>query len=297
MSTLDKLTVVGVGLIGGSFALALKAAGAVRHVVGVGRNLDNLNLALARGAIDEVQTDMSAAVAGADLVFVATPVGSMQEVFQRIAPHLSDECLVTDGGSTKQSVIDAARAGLGQRIAQFVPSHPIAGSEQSGAQAASSELYRAREVILTPIPENRSADVVRIRTIWQQCGARVSEMTPETHDATLAAISHLPHFISYAYMRAVGARPDGADLMKHAGGGFRDFTRLAGSHPQMWADICMANRHALLAELDRYALVSAELRALIEAGDTAGLERRFDSARGLRTQWNKGAPLTPSEGE
>jgi prephenate dehydrogenase len=297
MSTLSKLTVVGVGLIGGSFALALKAAGAVRHVVGVGRNLDNLKLALARGAIDEIQTDVATAVRDAELVFVATPVGSMQAVFARMSAHLPDECLVTDGGSTKQSVVAAARAGLRSRIAQFVPSHPIAGSDQSGAQAASSELFRAREVILTPVTENRSADVVRIRTVWQQCGARVTEMTPEAHDAMLAAISHLPHFISFAYMRAIGARPDAAELMKHAGGGFRDFTRLAGSHAQMWADICLANRDALLAELDRYDAASAELRALIEAGDVAGLERRFDAARGQRIQWNKGAPLSPSEGE
>lgn len=297
MSPLNKLTVIGVGLIGGSFALALKASGAVRHVVGVGRGLENLQLALARGVIDEIEQNAVTAVADADLVFVATPVGTMEAVFASIAPHLSDATLLTDGGSTKQSVIIAARAGLGARIVQFVPSHPVAGSEQSGAQAASSELYRGREVILTPLPENRPADVVRIRSLWQQCGARVSDMPPDAHDRMLAAVSHLPHFIAYAYMQGIATHPDTKELLRHAGGGFRDFTRLAASHPQMWADICLANRDAVLAELDRFEKANAALRALIVNGDAAALERHFAEARLLRQQWNKGSGLQAPEGE
>ncbi|HKY02125.1 MAG TPA: prephenate dehydrogenase/arogenate dehydrogenase family protein [Burkholderiales bacterium] len=294
---LKKLTIVGVGLIGGSFALALRAAGAVRHIVGVGRSRENLELALARGVIDEIESDVAVAVRDADIVFVATPVGSMQAVFANIAPHLSAATLLTDGGSTKQSVIGAARAGLGARIAQFVPSHPVAGSEQSGAKAASSELYRGREVILTPIAENRPADVVRVRTLWQQCGARVSEMTPEAHDSMLAAVSHLPHFISFAYMQGIAAHPESKELLRHAGGGFRDFTRLAASHPQMWADICLANRDAMLGELERFESASASLRALIAAGDSVALERHFADARQLRQQWDKGSGLQAPEGE
>lgn len=297
MSTLSKLTIVGVGLIGGSFALALKAAAAVRHVVGVGRSPENLQTALSRGIIDEIETDIAKAVRDAELVFVATPVGSMQSVFAAMAPHLSAETLITDGGSTKQSVIAAARAGLGERIAQFIPSHPIAGSDQSGAHAASSELYRGREVILCPLPENRSADVVLVRTLWQQCGARVSEMPAEMHDTVLSAISHLPHFISFAYVQAIAGHKDAQELLRHAGGGFRDFTRLAGSHAQMWADICLANRDALLAELDRFDQANAVLRALVEKGDAAGLEKHFAAARVLREKWGKGSGQETSEGE
>ncbi|HKO87346.1 MAG TPA: prephenate dehydrogenase/arogenate dehydrogenase family protein [Burkholderiales bacterium] len=297
MSAISKLTVIGVGLIGGSFALALKAAGAVQHVVGVGRSAENLQLALSRGVIDAIETDVAQAVQGAQLVFVATPVGSMHAVFQSIAPHLSAEALITDGGSTKQSVIAAARAALGKRVGRFIPSHPIAGSDRSGAQAASSELYRGREVILCPLEENRSADVVLVRTLWQQCGARVSEMAADQHDAVLSAISHLPHFISYAYVNAIAAHQEAPELLRHAGGGFRDFTRLAGSHPQMWADICLANRDALLAELSRFDRANAALRALLEAGDVAGLEKHFAAARSLRERWAKSSGQEISEGE
>ncbi|MBX6392208.1 MAG: prephenate dehydrogenase/arogenate dehydrogenase family protein [Burkholderiales bacterium] len=296
MAEFAQAAVIGVGLIGGSFALALKDAGVVERVAGVGRDAENLRTALARGIIDIATHDVAEAVREADLVFVATPVGAMAGVFARIAPVLKPGALITDGGSTKQSVIEAARKGLGARIAQFVPSHPIAGSEKSGAAAASSTLYLDHEVVLTPLPENRPEDVARIRALWARCGARVVEMNAREHDAVMAAVSHAPHFIAFAYMHAIAARKDATDLLVHAGGGLRDFTRIASSHPRMWSDICMANREALLAELARFEQAVGELRALLEANDAAELEARFSHARALRDAWIA-SQVAPPEGE
>jgi prephenate dehydrogenase len=288
VNRIGKLAVVGVGLIGGSFALGLKAAGAVGRVVGVGRGAANLAQALARGVIDESTADAATAVDGADFVLVATPVGAMQSVFERIAPHLDRDAVVTDGGSTKGSVIAAARAGLRTRIPQFVPGHPIAGSDASGAEAATPELFRGREVVLTPLPENRPATTARVRAAWQACGARVTEMSPAEHDAVLAAVSHLPHVLAYALMHELAGRADSANLLAHAGSGLRDLTRLAASHPEMWRDICLANRAPLLAELRRYQDELARFGAMLEQGDASALERAFAAARSARRAWTGG---------
>ncbi len=285
--SIQKLVVVGVGLIGGSFALALKAAGGVRRAVGVGRSRANLGQALAMGAIDDVADDLAAAVDGADFVLVTTPVGAMPELFARIAPKLAPDAVVTDGGSTKQTVVAAARAALGARVAQFVPAHPIAGSDASGAGAATATLFRDREVILTALPETAPGAVARVRSAWQACGARVAEMTPRDHDAVLAAVSHLPHLLSYALVHELAARADAAQLFAHAGTGLRDVTRLAASHPEMWRDICVANREALLGELRRYQDTLARLGALLEQSDGAGLERLFEAARAARRAWTE----------
>ena len=285
--SIQKLVVVGVGLIGGSFALALKAAGGVRRAVGVGRSRANLGQALAMGAIDDVADDLAAAVDGADFVLVTTPVGAMPDVFARIAPKLAPDAVVTDGGSTKQTVVAAARAALGARVAQFVPAHPIAGSDASGAGAATATLFRDREVILTALPETAPEAVARVRSAWQACGARVTEMTPRDHDAVLAAVSHLPHLLSYALVHELAARADATELFAHAGTGLRDVTRLAASHPEMWRDICVANREALLGELRRYQDTLAELGALLEQSDGAGLERLFEAARAARRAWTE----------
>jgi len=282
---IERLVVIGVGLIGGSFALALKAAGGVGHVVGVGRSRANLDRALALGAIDEAAADAGAAAEGADLVLVATPIGAMAEVFASIALHLPANAVVTDGGSTKQSVIAAARAGLGSRIKAFVPAHPVAGSDASGARAATAELYRGREVIVTPLPENPPEAVARVRWAWQQCGARVTEMQPVDHDAVLAAVSHLPHLLAYAFMQELAARADAAGVLAHAGTGLRDFTRLAAGKPEIWRDICLANRTALLGELRRFQDTLAGVGALLEDGDGVALERGFDAARAARLAW------------
>lgn len=288
MRQIERLAIVGVGLIGASFALALREEGTVGRVVGVGRDPANLERARALGAIDEATHDVAAAARGADFVLVATPVGAMGEVFERIAPQLDRDAVVTDAGSTKASVIELARAGLRARIPQFVPGHPVAGSDESGAAAARADLYRGREVILTPLAENPPELVERVRRAWQACGARVSQMTPAGHDAVLAAVSHLPHLIAYALMRELAQRADAKDLLSHAGTGFRDLTRLAASHPVMWRDICLANRAALLAELRRYQDALSALGALLEQGDAAGLERAFAEAQSLRRRWAGG---------
>jgi prephenate dehydrogenase len=285
--SIQKLVVVGVGLIGGSFALGLKAAGAVRRAVGVGRSRANLGQALAMGAIDELADDLAAAVEGADFVLVTTPVGAMPDVFARIAPKLAPGAVVTDGGSTKQSVVAAARAAFGARIPQFVPAHPIAGSDASGAGAATATLFRDREVILTALPETAPGAVARVRSAWQACGARVTEMTPRDHDAVLAAVSHLPHLLSYALVHELATRADATQLFAHAGTGLRDVTRLAASHPEMWRDICVGNREALLGELRRYQDALAQLGALLEQSDGAGLERLFETARAARRAWTE----------
>jgi prephenate dehydrogenase len=282
VTRIEKLVVVGVGLIGGSFALALKHAGAVGRVVGVGRGGANLEQALARGIVDETSADLEAAVADADFVLVATPVGAMQGVFAGIGPRLRREAVITDGGSTKASVIAAARAGLRARSPQFVPAHPVAGSDESGAGAASGRLFHGREVILTPLSENPPDTVERVRAVWQACGARVTQMSAAQHDAVLAAVSHLPHLLAYALMHEIAGRADGAGLLAHAGSGFRDVTRLAASHPEMWRDICIANRVPLLAELRRYQDELARLGAMLEQADAAGLERAFEAARVAR---------------
>jgi prephenate dehydrogenase len=290
---IETLAVIGVGLIGGSFALALKAAGAVGRVVGVGRDPANIRRALDLGAIDAAQPDPGAAVDGADFVLVATPVGSMGAIFERIAPRLGPEAVVTDGGSVKGAVIDAARSALRAKIPQFVPAHPIAGSDESGAAAASATLYRAREVVLTPLPENRPATVERVRAAWQACGARVTEMSPTEHDAVLAAVSHLPHLLSFALMHELAQRADAGGFLSHAGTGFRDFTRLAASHAEMWRDICLANRTALLGELRRYQDELARLGAALEQGDAPALQRAFEAARAARRAWSAQGARAP----
>ena len=282
---IEKLVVVGVGLIGASFALALKEAGAVGKVVGVGRSRANLEHALAAGAIDETAADPGSAAVGADLILVATPVAAMAEAFASLATRLPRGAAVTDGGSTKRNVIAAARTGLGPRFDQFVPAHPIAGSDESGAAAAAAGLYRGREVILTPLAETLPEMVERVRGAWQACGARVTEMGPAEHDAVLAAVSHLPHLLSFALVRELTARTDAASLLAHAGPGFRDVSRLAGSNPEMWRDICLANRDALLGELRLYQDELVRLGAALEQSDGEALERAFTAARAARRAW------------
>lgn len=282
---IEKLVVVGAGLIGASFALALREAGAVRKVVGVGRSRANLERALAAGAIDETAADPGSAVKGADFVLVATPVAAMAGAFASLAPRLPPGAVITDGGSTKQSVIAAARVALGPRIAQFVPAHPIAGSDESGAAAATATLYRGREVILTPLPETAPELTERVRGAWQACGARVTEMGAAEHDAALAAVSHLPHLLSFALVHELAGRADAASLLGHAGAGFRDVSRLAASNPEMWRDVCLANRDALLGELRQYQDELARLGAALERLDGEALERAFAAARAARRAW------------
>ena len=281
----ERVAILGVGLIGGSFALALKQARACGHVTGAGRSRANLELALERGVIDSIAADAVAAAHGADLVLLAAPVAQFPKLFRDMASVLGPKALVTDGGSTKRDVVAAARAALGRKIGQFVPSHPIAGAEKSGAGAAAAELFRERRVIVTPLPENADSAVKKIEEAWAACGARTARMDVEEHDAVLAAVSHLPHVLAYALVHEIASRENGAQLFAFAAGGFRDFTRIASSHPEMWRDICVANRDRLLEELKKYRQELDSVGKLLEAGDGAGLEKLFAEARAARDKW------------
>jgi prephenate dehydrogenase len=291
--TLRKLVVVGVGLIGGSFALAVKQAGAVERVVGVGRNRSNLDAALKLRIVDQayaIEEAWTAELADADLVLLATPVGQMTRLFAAIAKALGPATVVTDAGSTKQDVIAAARAQLGAALARFVPGHPIAGTERSGASAAFATLFRDRRVVLTPLAETSAGALERVRSCWSRCGAEVHELEPARHDAILAAVSHLPHLLAYAFMAEVAGRGESAELLDHAGTGFRDFTRLAGSHPAMWRDVCLANRAALRRELAIYRDELERVEALIAQGDGDALQALFERARTARESWRARLP-------
>jgi prephenate dehydrogenase len=280
----ERVAIVGVGLIGGSFALALKAAGLCGRVTGIGRGAANLRAAKDRGIIDAIAQD----AADADLILIATPVAQFPAVLSALAPGLKPSAIVTDAGSTKRDVIAAARAALGAKVAQFVPAHPIAGAEKSGAAAASAELFRERRVVLAPLVENPATSVQAVEDAWRACGARVSRMSAEEHDAVFAAVSHLPHLLAYALVHEFAGRANSAQLFGFAAGGFRDFTRIASSHPEMWRDICVANRGPLLAELDRYIDKLRALRPLLERGDAEALEKLFAESRAARERWLAG---------
>ncbi|VVE68011.1 prephenate dehydrogenase [Pandoraea anapnoica] len=284
---LNKLVICGVGLIGGSLARALKAADAVNEVVGVGRTEASLARACELGVIDRAATSMADAVSGADIVLLAAPVAQTPALLAAIRVHLSGETIVTDAGSTKTDAVAAAHEALGDEAWRFVPGHPIAGAELSGVDAAKVDLYRDRRVVLCPQPANRAGDVVRVRAMWEATGARVSEMTERQHDRVFASVSHLPHVLSYALIAQILDAPDAALKFGFAGGGFRDFTRIAASNPEMWRDICVANRDALLAELDGYLATLGSLRQLIDAGDGTGLEAVFARTSQARTDWAK----------
>jgi prephenate dehydrogenase len=275
-----RLAVIGVGLIGGSFALALKQAKHVSHVVGVGRNPANIKLAFERGIIDSAIPDAAKAVRDADLVLVATPVAQADGVFSAIK---DSPALFTDAGSTKRDVIAAARRALGPAVSRFVAAHPIAGAEHSGAAAARADLFKDKRVLLTPLAENSAASVRSVEDAWKACGARVSRMSAEEHDAVLATVSHLPHVLAFALAHEVAKRDNAARLFEIAGGGFRDFTRIASSHPEMWRDICLANRDRLLDEISRFSRKLDEVKELLD--DPAGLEKLFAEAREARNRW------------
>ncbi|MDD4910848.1 MAG: prephenate dehydrogenase/arogenate dehydrogenase family protein [Sideroxydans sp.] len=280
-----KIVIFGVGLIGGSFSLALRKAGAVTEVVGFGRSAATLNEAKQLGILDRIGDDVAREVCDADIVLVATPVAQMADIFKRIAPHLGSNTLVTDGGSTKGDVVAAARANLGSKLPQFIPAHPIAGGEKSGASAALADLYQGKRVVLTPLNENAKDAVSRIRKAWEMCGANVSELTAEQHDTVFAAVSHLPHLLSFALVHDLAKRDNKDQLLSFAASGFRDFTRIAASSPEMWRDICMANRDALMVELQQYAAELFVLHQALESNDAAKLEEIFSLAREVRSAW------------
>ncbi|MFI4941415.1 MAG: prephenate dehydrogenase [Burkholderiales bacterium] len=281
----NKIAIFGVGLIGGSFALALKKAHAVNQVVGVGRTAATLERARELGIVDLISTSVAQAVADADLVLVAAPVAQTGAILAAIEPCLQPGTIVTDAGSTKMDVVAAARHALGAKINQFVPAHPIAGGEMNGPDAAIDSLYIGKKVVLAPLPENTQHDIARVAGAWELCGAIIHRLTPEKHDRVFAAVSHLPHLLAYALVDEVARKPHADVLFQYAASGFRDFTRIAGSSPEMWRDISVANQAALLEELDAYLLQLSRLRVLLANGDGPALEAVYANAQHARQSW------------
>ena len=297
---IDKLVVIGVGLIGASCALALRAAGAVGQVIGVGRSRANLDRALARGAIDRgymLDENWTREVANADFVLIAIPVAQYRSVLAAIAPALGSRTVVTDAGSTKQDVVLAARELLKDHLPRFVPGHPVAGNERSGAEAADASLYVGRQVILTPLPETAASALHRVEEFWTTCGARVARLDPARHDRILAAVSHLPHLLAFTLVFDLAARQDSAEYLSNASSGFRDFTRIAGSSPEMWRDIALANREALLTEIAAYRSALDALALSIEHGDHAALDAMLTRAAQTRRDWGETSAGAGGSGE
>ena len=282
---LKKVVVIGVGLIGGSFALALKKAGAVGQVVGLGRTAAVLERAQQLGIIDRIASSVQDAVHDADLIMIAAPVAQTESILRMIGPYLQPSTIVTDAGSTKSDVVAAARAALGDKIGQFIPGHPIAGRESNGPDAAIADLYVGKKFVLATLPENTAADIERVAAAWRTCGAVIHQLTAADHDRVFAAVSHLPHLLSYALVDDIARKPHADLLFQYAASGFRDFTRIAGSSPEMWRDISLANQPALLAELDDYQAQLQRMRACLVAHDGAALESIYTNAQQARHNW------------
>lgn len=273
---------IGVGLIGGSLARALRKAGAVREIIGASRNAAHLQKAVDFGVIDRFDTDVATAVQGADMVFVAVPLGAMRGVFDAINGVLAPGAVVTDGGSAKAAVVEDLQAACGQTPPWFVPGHPIAGTEQSGVEASFAELYQGRRVILTPLPETDATATARVRAMWEAAGAIVNEMDVGHHDEVLAATSHLPHILAFTLVESLARMSEKREIFEYAAGGFRDFTRIASSDPVMWRDICIANRDAILAMLDHFGQDLQVLGSAIRNHDADSILRIFQDAKTAR---------------
>ena len=283
------------GLIGGSLALALKKAHFVSHIVGVGRTQASLDEALKLGVVDAIcvadgtQANLDAVLKDADLVLIAAPVSQTAGILQSIKPHLNNQTVITDAGSTKGDVLACAKTILGAQFSQFVGGHPIAGAEKSGVSAANADLFLGRNVVLTPetlnSPQTNKGAVLAVNALWQACGAKVTEMSAEAHDSIFAAVSHLPHLLAFALVDDIASRPNAAELFSFAASGFRDFTRIAGSSPEMWRDISLANRTALLGEISTFESELSQLKQLLENNDGAGLQALFERASVARNNW------------
>lgn len=282
---IQQLTIVGVGLIGGSLARALKQSGFCAEVVGCSRDAKHLQKAVDLGVIDRFSTDIGKAVAGADVVLLAVPLGAMQSCFSAMVGHLKPDVVVTDAGSSKASVVAAAKTAFGDFPPGFVPGHPIAGTEQSGVDASFAELYQGRRVILTPLPSSSSEAVNKVRAMWEQAGATVDEMGVEHHDEVLAATSHLPHMLAYSLVDTLVGMDESEEIFRFAAGGFRDFTRIASSDPVVWRDICVSNQTALLGVLERYLADLERLTELVRQGDAEALGDVFKRAKSARDRF------------
>lgn len=280
-----QLTIIGVGLIGGSLARALKRQGYCREVVGCSRDAAHLQRAVDLGVIDRFSTDIGEAVRGADMIVVAVPLGAMESCFRSMIGHLAPDAVITDAGSAKRCVITAARNVFGELPAGFVPGHPIAGTEKSGVEASFPELYQNRRVILTPAPESSSAAVAKVGAMWKAAGALVGQMDAAHHDEVFAATSHLPHLLAFSLVNTLVTMDESEEIFRYAASGFRDTTRVASSDPVMWRDISLANREAILAMIDRFDRELALLRQAVDAADGEALKSTFGRAKMARDRF------------
>jgi len=279
---IERLCIIGVGLIGGSLARALRKAKFVDEIVGASRNSGHLQKAVELGVIDRYDTDLAEAVKDADMVFVSVPLGAMGAVFTSIKDSLGIDAVVTDAGSAKASVVQAVKAATGEMPAWFVPGHPVAGTEQSGVGASFPDLYKGRRVILTPTKETSAAATHKVRAMWEAAGAIVHEMDVDHHDEVLAATSHLPHMLAFALVESLARMSEQREIFEYAAGGFRDFTRIASSDPVMWRDICIANRDALLAMLETFRGDLDNLATAIQDRDEGKILSIFQDAKAAR---------------
>ena len=290
----NQLGVIGCGLMGGSFALALKRAGLVKRVIGYSKSPSTTEKAKQLGVIDTVAESALLAVSGSDIVLIAVPVAATEATFKAIRHLIEPDVLVMDVGSTKRDVVDAARRVLKERIESFVPAHPIAGKAAAGIDHADATLYNGRQVILTPLPQTSAAMLQRATDAWAAIGAQVLRMTPENHDAAFAAVSHLPHMLAFAYFNSVARQPAGRDYLSLAGPGFRDFTRIAASDPTVWRDILMSNREEVLKQSQRFRQALDAMDQAMKSGNTEALEDMIRSASDARAGWqmSAGKPTT-----
>jgi prephenate dehydrogenase len=285
----EQLGLIGCGLIGGSFALALKRAGLVKRVVGYSKSPSTTERARQMGVIDVEAPSALLAVSGADIVLLAVPVSATEATFKAIRHLVTSQALIMDVGSTKRDVVDAARRVLGPHVGSFVPAHPIAGKEVSGVEHADADLFVGKQVVITPIERTLTAKLKQATDIWTAMGSKVLQMSPESHDAAFAAVSHLPHLIAFALMNAITGQPHGKDYLSLAGPGFRDFTRIAASDPKIWRDILLSNREELLAQSKIFQNNLQALELMISSGNADALEDLVDRASETRAHWRMGS--------
>ncbi|ROZ76545.1 prephenate dehydrogenase/arogenate dehydrogenase family protein [Ramlibacter sp. WS9] len=284
----EQLGLIGCGLMGGSFALALKRAGLVKRVVGYSKSPSTTQRALSMGVIDVEAPSALLAVSGADIVLLAVPVAATEATLKAIKHLVTKDMLIMDVGSTKRDVIDAARRVLRDHIGVFVPCHPITGKEVSGVEHADPDLYTGKQIILTPIDKTNAVQSEKAVRVWEGLGCKVLKMTPDAHDAAFAAVSHLPHLIAFALINGITSQDHGKDYLSLAGPGFRDFTRIAASEPKMWRDILLANRHELLAQSQFFQRTLQAMEVMIETGNAEALEGVIAQASQTRTNWRMG---------
>lgn len=285
----NQLGLIGCGLMGGSFALALKRAGLVKRVIGYSKSPSTTEKARQLGVIDQAAESALLAVSGSDVVLIAVPVAATESTFKAIRHLVEPGVLFMDVGSTKRDVVDAARRVLKDRVASFVPAHPIAGKESAGISHADATLYNGRQVILTPLPQTNPELVQKATDCWAAIGSQVLRMTPENHDAAFAAVSHLPHLLAFSYFNSVARQPAGRDYLSLAGPGFRDFTRIAASDPAVWRDILMSNREEILKQSQRFRHALDAMEHIIKTGNAEALEDLVRQAADARGGWQMGA--------